>query len=671
MPSKKILVVEDNPDWQARIRDRTKSMGYEAVMASSAIEALAKTLADPQDIALILVDPSLTAAGNDREGLTFVDQLRERGIQTPFVLLTAHLTKELAKELVNEYDVVAALEKVDFLKEPTKVRNALYKATGEAIAREILLLWAKLGEKGETIEDFQAAVEIFMQAFGKACKAGVAEPTSFGGWIRLLLDTSHTFENTFLPDKLPFWFHHSGCPLSDDLEDLHQLVAEHPEDQKRIVLPLWCDQKEISRIRVTLRYKFQQAYAIDAVALDTGQMQKIVGAARVDLELQRAVLAQISLLRISPYEIAGPTDERMFFGRERELRRISDGVQRVSFAVTGGRLIGKTSILFQLHRVRLPSIGFHTLYHDCSTTPTCDEFLVTTIRDQDWRPGLSADAPHTFDELLQSPPADVPLVLLLDEADKIVPADRASGWHFFNILRALAYTGRIQVVLSGEHELREALKDSTSPLFNFANEILLGPLDSRAVEELITQPMRKLEIDLVDEAEIVQRIYTFTSGHPSVVQHLCRRLIEQLHERDARCITLDNVNAVIENTDFIRKDFLGTYFSRASTLEHLCALLMAADANLRTLTSVYEALAKNGVSATLNQVDAALERMVDLRNILDRTPEGYDFAVAAFPVVVSKSKRLPDWIALRREVFAHAGDIEPETAPPELKGRLW
>jgi hypothetical protein len=106
-------------------------------------------------------------------------------------------------------------------------------------------------------------------------------------------------------------------------------------------------------------------------------------------------------------------------------------------------------------------------------------------------------------------------------------------------------------------------------------------------------------------------------------------------------------------------------------LEHLCALLMAADTELRTLTSVHEALAKHGVVATLNQVDAALERLVDLRSILNRTPEGYDFAVTAFPLIISKSRRVSDWIALRREVFIQAGDIAPEMAPPELQGRLW
>jgi len=318
-----------------------------------------------------------------------------------------------------------------------------------------------------------------------------------------------------------------------------------------------------------------------------------------------------------------------FSGREEELRTIAGKVGISSYVLIGGRRFGKTSVLLRLHRLRLPAAGFRTLYHDCATTPTYEAFFAATV--YDWRPKRPPDAPTVFGDLLQFPPTDEPLVLLLDETDKLIHADRADGWRLFNTLRALANSGRAQVVLSGERTLRDALHDSTSPLFNFPNEMLLHPLDFRAVEELVTRPMKQLEIELVDKIAVVRRIYDFTSGHPNIVQRLCSRLIERLNEQSTRRITLDDVEAVIESTDFIRKVFLETYFSRASTLEHLCAILMAASTNLRTLTSVHEALAKSGVAATLNQVDAALERLVDLRSILGRTPEGYDFAVTAFP----------------------------------------
>ena len=485
-----------------------------------------------------------------------------------------------------------------------------------------------------------------------------------------IVDASTVFRDVRIPSDIPIVFLQGDELLESDLEDLkHVLSRVLPQPRYILFLTLFAEDERLAEARRLLDQKLRQAHARDAFILDYEQILALIGARNPRRALRQLVLSGIDLVMISPFTTIGPTPDNMFFGRERELREISEHVNIASYAIIGGRRMGKTSILGHLHRVRLPASGFRTLNYDCSTTPTYNDFLAATIRD--WHPEPPLNAPATFGDLLQSPSADKPLVLLLDEADKPISGDRANSWRLFNALRALANSGRAQIVLSGERTLHDALHDSTSPLFNFPNEMLLDPLDFHAVEELVTRPMKQLEIELVDKVAIVRRIYDFTSGHPNIVQRLCHRLIERLNKQSTRRIRLDDVEAIIENTDFIRKDFLETYFSRASTLEHLCAILMAADTNLRTLTSVHEALAKSGIVATLNQVDAALERLVDLRSILGHIPAGYDFAVTAFPRIISKSKRLSDWIALRREIFVHAGDIAPETAPPELQGRLW
>ena len=60
-------------------------------------------------------------------------------------------------------------------------------------------------------------------------------------------------------------------------------------------------------------------------------------------------------------------------------------------------------------------------------------------------------------------------------------------------------------------------------------------------------------------------------------------------------------------------------------------------------------------------MDDALEQLVDLRNILERTTEGYEFAVTAFLQVITKAARLNDWIALDRETYQCYGDVEPRS----------
>ncbi|MFP4440780.1 MAG: TIR domain-containing protein [Chloroflexaceae bacterium] len=475
------------------------------------------------------------------------------------------------------------------------------------------------------------------------------------------------------PEVVPFFFFRASQLEQHDIDALKRLLAGQPTRVALIVAPIEAD--TLPRTRQALDSAIRQVHACDAVVLSHGDLKTIVRDPSPNAAFRRALLAQVNILNYAPFVVTGATPDHIFFGREAELRTVCEHAQVASFAVIGGRRVGKTSLLGRLHRVRLSAVGFRTLYHDCATTPTYATFLQTPIRD--WRPDAPLNAELTFGDLVQNQhqrqhlPLERPLVLLLDEVDKLIPDDRSNNWQLFNALRALANSGRIHVVLGGERVLRDALRDASSPLFNFANEMLIGRLDLRAAEELITQPIRQLEIELLDPPGIVRRIYDFTSGHPNIIQRLCRRLIEQINTAAIRRISLEGVNSVLEDPDFIRRDFLETYFSRASALEHLCALVMAADSDRRTLSTVHAALLERGIDARLNQVDAALERLVDLRNILLRTAGGYDFAVSAFPLIIARSRRLHDWINLRREVFAHAGDIAPETAPPELQGRLW
>ncbi len=364
----------------------------------------------------------------------------------------------------------------------------------------------------------------------------------------------------------------------------------------------------------------------------------------------RDVPAQVDLLTISPFVTVGPTSDRVFFGREQELQEVTGRIDHFSYAIIGGRRIGKSSLLGRLHRTHLPVAGFRTLYHDCSTTPTYATFLAAIIHD--WRLEPPPDAPGTFGDLLDAPPTDRPVVLLLDEADKLVPADRAEGWRLFNKLRALANAGQLSVVLSGERTLRGALRDSASPLFNFANEMLLGPLNFQAVKDLVTQPMQQLEIELVDREAMVCRIYDFTSGHPNVVQRLCSHLIEQLNKRETRRITLEDVNAVIEDPQFQEVDFLQTYWEAATPLEKIITLVLSQEAKTYRLKEVHHLLAEQAhIQPSATAAKDALDRLVDLRSILKRSQAGYAFAVEAFPSVLANTTTVEDLLEVLVEQY--------------------
>jgi len=497
------------------------------------------------------------------------------------------------------------------------------------------------------------------------------------------------------PGSLPLLFLQRGELQESDLDDIRYLMSQEAKTSRCSValLVLFCEGRDLERARSLLSKL--ATYACDVVILDRDKWHSIVTWDNPQAALRRLVLPKIDLVSISPFVTTGPTPEDLFFGRESELREITEHASTASYALVGGRCIGKTSILYKLCFDRLPAFGFVALYHDCSTTLTLSDFLDAVNRAWCQIPieatGFgrvsSADVPRSFDEivnrlvsrfpqdeqLLQDELLDEdellpqdelpavlaePLVILLDEVDGLLRTDRTIGYPLFKEFRGLAQSGRCQFVFAGERVLREALSDPNSPLFNFANKRLIGRLGFSAVVELVTKPMRQLEIHPTDEEIIVHHIYDFTSGHPSIVQRLCHRLILRLREAQRRQLTPEDVEAVVTEPDFMRYDFLYTFWERASVLEELISLLMARDNSIRSLTNTHKTLSQLGIEAPIAAVDAALERLVDLRTILKRTQTGYEFAVMAFPRVLAQSPQwLDEFMALNCDLYHTKGDI--------------
>jgi hypothetical protein len=211
----------------------------------------------------------------------------------------------------------------------------------------------------------------------------------------------------------------------------------------------------------------------------------------------------------------------------------------------------------------------------------------------------------------------------------------------------MANSGVIHVVLSGEHALREATRDSHSPLFNFADEIILHPLEIHSIEELVVRSMQQLDIELVEKAEIIETIFLFTSGHPNIVQRLCHRLIENMNQKGLRRITLSLVNEVVNSPLFLRDDFLGTVWESASPLEKIISLIMVESQKPLAAHKIQQLLEKKTrLSPKAREVDSSLQRLVDLRAILRHTIEGYEIANSAFPLAVSRVLTVADMVSV-------------------------
>jgi CheY-like chemotaxis protein len=100
--NRKILVVDDEVDWQLRIGHLIEDIGYEAIPVGKADDVSQMPDEQLRSFALITIDLRLSANLDEVQGLTLFQQLRERGVKTPCVLISANLTKEVVIAVLND-----------------------------------------------------------------------------------------------------------------------------------------------------------------------------------------------------------------------------------------------------------------------------------------------------------------------------------------------------------------------------------------------------------------------------------------------------------------------------------------------------------------------------------------------------------------------------------------
>ncbi len=173
--------------------------------------------------------------------------------------------------------------------------------------------------------------------------------------------------------------------------------------------------------------------------------------------------------------------------------------------------------------------------------------------------------------------------------------------------------------------------------------MLIGRLDLHAVRKLIIQPMNNLGIELIDEEDIVDRIWEFTSGHPNVVQLLCGRLVDRLNKQGTRRVTLADVEAVTSDPEFQETDFLQTYWEGATPLEKIITLVLSQQVDTYGLQEIHQRVREQlPIQPPIKETREALDRLVSLRSLLVRSQAGYTFAVKAFPHVLNNRVTVKD-----------------------------
>lgn len=90
MPDKKILVVDDEPDFLEMIKMRLEVSGYQVITASNGQEALNKVELDQPDA--VLLDIRLPGG---IDGLEVLKRIRKRNKNLPVFILTSYTNREI------------------------------------------------------------------------------------------------------------------------------------------------------------------------------------------------------------------------------------------------------------------------------------------------------------------------------------------------------------------------------------------------------------------------------------------------------------------------------------------------------------------------------------------------------------------------------------------------
>jgi hypothetical protein len=124
-----------------------------------------------------------------------------------------------------------------------------------------------------------------------------------------------------------------------------------------------------------------RAESYNVVILDEAQFKRVVGSRKPLSMLGEIVLSEVDLTLVSPFYTKAPVPERMFYGREREIKDVRRKIKTHSVALIGGRRIGKTSTLHQLDRLlKVTDSGYVPYYLDCHNAMQYSHFFNNIAR---------------------------------------------------------------------------------------------------------------------------------------------------------------------------------------------------------------------------------------------------------------------------------------------------
>ncbi|WP_240486913.1 hypothetical protein [Hyalangium minutum] len=261
--------------------------------------------------------------------------------------------------------------------------------------------------------------------------------------------------------------------------------------------------------------------------------------------LETTISEQVSVSELSPYQVAGGVKmESFFFGREREVRAITDRSVR-NFLVVGQRQMGKSSLLLAAFRRLQVRSDLDAHYVELADA----DLHRRLARERGQVPSDGSPLPPFVDVASGVPSR--PRVWLIDEADDFISADAKAGYPLLQTMRALAEEGRAHFILAGFWDLyRAVVLDEKQPLRNFGEQLRLEPLDARSALALITDPMAALGLHW-DTPSTTELLVEQAGRRANLIVLACKALVDSLPP-DTHVLTRENLERALREDKDLR-----------------------------------------------------------------------------------------------------------------------
>ena len=299
----------------------------------------------------------------------------------------------------------------------------------------------------------------------------------------------------------------------------------------------------------------------------------------------------------NPY-IAGPPlkDSATFFGREDVFEFIVQTLQgqgqRNMIILHGQRRTGKTSIMYQLkHRlgddflpvlIDLQGVGYEgidsLLYAMALNIYRASRergIEIERPKFEDFSVLPTVQFKYDFLEAVLEKRQGRFLILMIDEFELLEDRVKKGVYDrdIFDYLRNLMqHTEGLGFIFSGSRAIEAMASDYWSVLFNIALYREISSLRREEAERLIREPVS----DYFDyDSLAVEKVLRTTEGHPYFTQLFCNILVNYRNERRKNYITIQDVNAVIDEVVQVGRVHLEYLWEESSEAEQLFSILLS------------------------------------------------------------------------------------------------